>query len=470
MTRKPSRRRFMQSTAALGVGYWALGGIAPRESRSANEKIQFASVGVGGKGASDSADAGAAGDMVAICDVDDERLALAADKWPNAKKYADFRKMFDEMGKNIDAVTVSTPDHTHAVVACLAMKQGKHAFVQKPLSKSLYEARTMSDLASQHKVATQMGNQGTANNDLREAAAILKSGALGAVKEIHVWTNRPVWDQGIDRPTDTPPVPANVHWPEFIGPAEMRPYHPAYHPFKWRGWWAFGTGALGDMACHTLNMPYMGLDLRDPVSVQATTSGHNMETFPGWSTIDFRFPERGGRAACQFMWYDGGKRPETAEFKHAEEVGLGRQQEDRDRKRFRDKMVSGCFVLGDKGWLLSPGDYAGDGLFMEQAELPKVDYAKSPGHFKEWVAAIQGGEPAMSNFPNYSGPLTETVLLGNLAVWAAAGDQDPGKKEEQNTNGVVGKKIEWDARNLTATNAPEVAHIVKPEFHNGYTL
>jgi predicted dehydrogenase len=462
MSRRTSRRQFVKTTAALGVGYWALGGVAPRESRAAIERVRFACIGcgIGGKGDSDSADAADSGDIVAICDIDDERMngkaAKLAEKNPNLKKYNDFRKMFDELEKSIDAITVSTPDHTHAVIAATGMKLGKHAFVQKPMTRSLYEARVLGELAEKYKLATQMGNQGTANNDLREAAAILKSDALGTVKEVHVWTNRPVWPQGIDRPSDTPPVPASIHWPEFIGPAEMRPFNPVYHPFKWRGWWAFGTGALGDMACHTLNMPYMGLDLRDPVSVQATTSGHNGETYPSWSIIDFAFPERNGRAACKFMWYDGGKRPETDEFKKAEETGLSRQKEDRDRKRFRDRMVSGCFVLGDKGWLLSPGDYAGDGLYMP-GDLPKVEYTKSPGHFTEWVNAIKGGPPAMSNFNGYASGLTETVLLGNLAVWAAA---SPGQ----------GKKIEWDAKNLVATNAPEVAHIVKPEFHNGYTL
>lgn len=470
MSRRSSRRQFVKTSAVIGAGYWTLGGIAPRESRSANEKIQFACVGVGGKGGSDSQDAGRAGDMVAICDIDDTRLNAAAVRWPNAKKYFDFRKMFDEMGKSIDAFTVSTPDHCHAVVAAMGIRMGKHAFVQKPLTHSLYEARVLTQLASENKVATQMGNQGTASNDLREAAAIIKGGALGTVKECHVWTNRPIWDQGIDRPTDTPEVPATVHWPEWIGPAEMRPYHPAYHPFKWRGWWAFGTGALGDMACHTLNMPYMALDLRDPTSVQANTSGHNMETYPAWSVITCQFPERNGRAALKFMWYDGGKRPTTDEFKAAEEVCLGRQKDDKARNAMKNKLRSGCLVIGDKGWLLAPGDYADADIYMPQEDRPKVDYVKSPGHFVEWVNAIRGEGKAMSNFPDYSGGLTETVLLGNLAVWAAAGDQDPAKREAQKENGVQGKKIEWDAKNLTATNAPEVAHIVKPEFHNGYKL
>jgi predicted dehydrogenase len=470
MARKTSRRRFLETTAAVGAGYWTLGGIAPRESRAANEKIQFACVGVGGKGASDSQDAGRAGDVVAICDIDDKNLNAAGVRWPNAKKYSDFRKMFDEMGKNIDAFTVSTPDHCHAVVASMGMKMGKHAHVQKPLTHSLYEARYLGQLAAEKKVATQMGNQGTASNDLREAASIIKSGAVGTVKECHVWTNRPIWDQGIDRPSDTPEVPATVHWPEWIGPAEMRPYSPAYHPFKWRGWWAFGTGALGDMACHTLNMPYMALDLRDPTSVQAMTSGHNMETYPAWSVITCQFPERNNRAALKFMWYDGGKRPTTDEFKKAEEICLARQKDDKARDRMKNTLRSGCLVLGDKGWLLAPGDYASADIYMPQEERPKVEYEKSPGHFVEWVNAIKGGSAAKSNFPDYSAGLTETVLLGNLAVWAAAGDQDPAKRAAQKENGVQGKKIEWDAKNLTATNAPEVAHIVKPEFHNGYKL
>jgi predicted dehydrogenase len=470
MGRKTTRRRFLETSAVIGAGYWVAGGLSPRPSRAANERVQFACVGVGGKGTSDSQDAGRAGDVVAICDIDEKNLAAAAVRWPNAKQYFDFRKMFDEMGKNIDAFTVSTPDHCHAVVAAMGMKLGKAAFVQKPLTHSVYEARYLAQLAAEKGVATQMGNQGTASNDLREAAAIIRSGALGTVKEVHVWTNRPIWDQGIDRPTDTPPVPPHVHWPEWIGPAEFRPYHPAYHPFKWRGWWAFGTGALGDMACHTLNMPFMALDLRDPISVQARTSGHNMETYPAWSIITYEFGERNGRAPLKFVWYDGGKRPTSPEFKEAEQVCLSRQRDDRARTRMQNTLRSGCLVLGTKSWLLAPGDYASSDIYLPDPERPKVDYPRSPGHFVEWVNAIRGEGTPMSNFPNYAGPLTETVLLGNLAVWAAAGDQDPAKREAQKEQGVEGKKIEWDSKTLTARNAPEVAHIIKPEYHNGYTL
>lgn len=440
MSRKQTRRRFLQTTAAIGVGYWAAGGVSPKVSLSANEEIRFAAVGVGGKGSSDSSDAGRSGKMVAIVDIDDVTLGKAGEKFEGAKKYNDYRKMLDECHKSIDAVTVSTPDHCHAVVASAAMKLGKHAFVQKPLTKSLYEARYLGNLAREMKVATQMGNQGTAGNDLREQAAILKSGVLGKITEVHVWTNRPVWPQGLDRPTDTPPVPAHVHWDEFIGPAPKRPYHSAYHPFKWRGWWDFGTGALGDMACHTLNMPFAGLDLRDPISVQAITSGHNKETFPSWSIITYEFPERNGRPALTFKWYDGGKKPDASLFQGAKIQG------------------SGCLVIGEKGTLYSPGDYASKVEMLGGVEKPKVEWVRSPGHFEEWVRAIRGGDQAMSNFADYASPLTETVLLGNLAVWAAP------EKE------VMGKKIEWDAKNLTATNAPEVMHIVKPEYHNGYSL
>src|SRR5687767_9670616 len=223
-----TRRRFLQTTAARGPGFCTLGGIAPRETRSANEKIQFACVGVTGKGTEDSKDCARFGDIVAMCDVDDVNLDSAAKRpgFEKATKYHDFRKMFEEVGKSIDAFTCSTPDHCHAVVASMGMKMGKHAFVQKPMTRSLYEARYLGQLAADKKLATQMGNQGTASNSLREAAAVIKSGVLGKIEQCHVWTNRPVWDtQGTARPTEIVEVPANVHWKEWIGPAKMRPHN-----------------------------------------------------------------------------------------------------------------------------------------------------------------------------------------------------------------------------------------------------
>ncbi|MBM4001503.1 MAG: Gfo/Idh/MocA family oxidoreductase [Planctomycetes bacterium] len=470
MAMHTNRRSFLKTTAAAGAGYWAAGGVAPRPSRSAIETVDFASVGVGGKGSSDSADAGASGNMVAICDIDDRNLDRAAAKWPQAKKYHDFRKMLEEMGSSIDAVTVSTPDHTHAAASLMAMRMGKACFTQKPLTHSIFEARRLAEVAREKKVATQMGNQGTAETNLRTSAALIKAGVIGRVKEVHVWTNRPVWPQGLSKPTDAQECPKEVHWDEFIGPAKFRPYHPAYHPFKWRGWWDFGTGALGDMACHTLNMAYMALMLKDPVSIVAETSGHNGETYPAWSVITFEYPELKGRAPVKMMWYDGGKKPDPKLLPPRE--AFKDEKGDaviRDAREYAAVMERGCLVIGEKGSLLSPEDYGGDaahtGVWFDGKEFvlqrnikdPKVEVKVSPGHFKEWVDAIKGGEPAMSNFPEYSGGLTETVLLGNLAVWAAAA---PG----------VGKKIEWDAATTTAKNAPEVAHIIKPEFREGYTI
>ncbi|HWB08506.1 MAG TPA: Gfo/Idh/MocA family oxidoreductase [Pirellulales bacterium] len=440
MPHKSSRRQFLQTTAATGVGFWVAAGLQAEESQSPNEKIRFACVGIDGKGASDSEDAGKRGDVVAICDIDDRKLNAAGKKFEGAKKYNDFRKMLDEMGPSIDAVTVSTPDHCHAVIAAMAMEMGKHCFCQKPLTHSIWEARRLGEIARAKKVATQMGNQGTANDSLRRAAGIIKSGALGAVSEVHVWTNRPIWKQGIKRP-DPIEVPSAIHWEEWLGPAPYRPYGDGYHPFAWRGWWDFGTGALGDMACHTVNMPYMALQLRDPTSVQAKTSGHNRDSYPEWSVIDFEFPSNDHRPGLKFTWYDGGQKP-------AKELLDG-----------REPSASGCLVIGNKGKLYAPGDYAeGEIALLGGISEPTVDFVHSPGHFEEWVLAIRGGEQAMSNFPDYAGPLTETILLGNLAVWAAP------------EAGEMGKKIEWDAKNIVATNAPEVAEVVKPKYRDGYKV
>jgi predicted dehydrogenase len=441
MKRGTNRRSFIKTTAAIGAGYWVAGGIEPRKSIAANEQINFASIGVGGKGQSDSGDAGRHGNMVAICDIDEGTLNKAAAKWPNAKKFYDFRKMLEECEKEIDAVTVSTPDHCHAVASAMAMRMGKHCFTQKPLTKTIEEARVLGDIAREKKLATQMGNQGTASNNLREAAAVVKSGALGDIQVAHVWTNRPVWPQGKGLKVKEEEAPADIHWAEFIGPAKMRPFSREIHPFKWRGFWDFGTGALGDMACHTLNMPYMALNLKDPVSIQAETDGHDGNVFPKWSIITYEYPELDGRKAVTMKWYDGGKLPDQSLFPEGEKVAS-----------------SGVLLIGTKGKLYAPGDYCENGGRIFGVDKPKVEWVKSPGHFEEWVRAIKGGEEAMSNFQNYAGGLTETVLLGNLAVWCAP------------EAGQAGKKVQWDAKGMKATNAPEAAHLVKAEYHNGYKL
>jgi predicted dehydrogenase len=438
MAQRANRREFLQTTGALGIGFWVAAGATAKESKSPNEKIRFACIGVTGKGGSDSNDAKAAGEVVAICDADRGIVNSEGEKrFPGAKRYTDFRKLYDEMGTKIDAVTVSTPDHVHAVAAAMGMRMGKHCFCQKPLTHTIFEARTLGEIAREKKIATQMGNQGTAEDGVRRAAALLKAKVLGEVKEVHVWTNRPIWPQGGARPKEEP-VPANLDWEAWIGPAPLRPYGKGYHPFSWRGWWDFGTGALGDMACHTFNMPFMGLDLKDPTSVEAETSGHNKDSYPKWSLIKFEFPANDWRGPIAVHWYDGGKKVDR-------ELLEGKKQAD-----------SGCLIVGEKGKLYSPNDYGAEFDLMGGIEAPKVEFEKSPGHFAEWVRAIKGGAAARSNFADYAGPLTETILLGNLAVWAAA----EGK----------GKKVEWDAKNLKATNSPELANIVKTEYRSGYTL
>ena len=310
MASRSSRRDFMKTTAATGIGFWVAAGLHAEETQSPNEAIAMASIGIGGKGSSDSKDAGKFGRMVAICDVDEKRLnAKGSNEFPQAKRYTDYRKMLEEIGDKIDAVTVSTPDHNHAAASLMAMRMGKHCFCQKPLTRTIYETRLMAQVAKEKKLATQMGNQGTALSSLRKAAAVIKNGTLGAVKEVHVWTNRPVWPQGSPRPEEAK-CPAGLNWDEWIGPAPMRPYaRGVYHPFAWRGWWDFGCGALGDMACHTMNMPYMALDLRDPISARAETTGHDKDYFPSKSIIVYEFAATASRPALNFFWYDGGNLP-----------------------------------------------------------------------------------------------------------------------------------------------------------------
>ncbi len=440
MSRKSNRRAFLKETAAIGVGLWAGGGMLAKESLAANEQIRFACIGIGGKGDSDSADAGKAGDVVAICDIDDARLETASSKkFPNAKRFNDYRKLFDEVGKDIDAVTVSTPDHSHAPASLLAMRMGKACFCQKPLTHSVSEARLMANVAREMKVATQMGNQGSAGDSLRQAAAVVKAGHLGTIKEVHVWTNRPIWPQGGPREPASK-IPETVHWDLFIGPAPFREYALGYHPFAWRGWWDFGTGSLGDMACHTFNMPYLALDLRNPTSIEAEHSGHNFDSYPTWSIIKFMFPATASRPAIPVTWYDKNKKPPKSVFGD------------------KELPASGALIVGEKDTLHAHGDYCDKFELLSGSKPPDVEFVRSPGHFQEFAAAIKGGPAAMSNFPDISGPLSETILLGNLAVWCGKGPESDGKK------------VEWDSASLRATNAPELDKIIKRQYRSGWTV
>ena len=450
MAERHSRRDFLQTTAAAGAGFFALAGLTPGVSRAANEQVRIAGIGVGGKGHSDIEQAGKLGNVVAICDIDDKVLEARAKDFPNAKKYNDFRKMFDEMGKSIDAVTVSTPDHTHAVAAMMAIKMGKHVYCQKPLTHTVREARELRLAARQYKVCTQMGNQGSAENGLREAVEVVQAGAIGPVTEVHVWTNRPIWPQApklTKRPAPKP-VPPHVHWDLWLGPAPERPYGDGYHPFAWRGFWDFGTGALGDMACHTANMAFRALKLGYPISVSAENGEINPETYPGWATITFQFPARGEWPPVKLVWYeghrDGKKNLPPKELLHGE-----------------TPPGSGSLLVGAKGILYSPNDYG-----ARYVLLPKKDFAgfKPPqptlprngrgdlGMKEEWVRAIMENKPeiAYSNF-DFAGLLTETILLGNVAMRA-------------------GKKLEWDGENMKFPNASDTEKFLHFEYRKGWTL
>ena len=464
MARRSTRRDFLKHSTAAATGFWVASGLAPSVSRSANEQLNFAAVGVGGKGSSDTDHVANLGNLVAICDIDDNSLDAKSKKFPKAKRYNDFRKMLEEMGKSIDAVTVSTPDHTHAHPSLLAMRMGKHVYCQKPLTHSVWEARQLRETAAKMKVCTQMGNQGTAEDGLRKAVEIIRAGIIGPVKEVHVWTNRPIWPQApgvVARPTDTPPVPKHVHWDLWLGPVENRPYalntdgKPAYHPFRWRGWWDFGTGALGDMACHTANMAFMALQLGSPTTVVAECGHLNPETCPSWATVQFQFPKRGDgphQQAVKFYWYEGQK-------------GGKKNLPPADLLHGENPPGSGSLLVGEKGVLYSPNDYGAafkllpaknfDGFTAPAPTLPRAAKPKEPTDpvMKiEWVQAIRTNKPqlAFSNF-DYAGTLTEAILLGNVAMR-------------------VGKALEWDATNLRATNCPEASAFIKRQYRKGWEL
>lgn len=412
-SRSYSRREFLGATTAAAFAFTFL----PSRVWGANDRLRIAGIGVGGKGSGDLDQAAKHGDVVALCDCDDNPLQAKLKKFPGARSFYDFRRLFDEMDGKIDALTVSTPDHTHALAAALAMKRGIHVYVQKPLTHDVWEARWLRDLARKHKVVTQMGNQGTGEDGLRRGVEVIRAGAIGPVREFHVWTNRPVWPQApsvIARPTGSPPVPANVHWDEFLGTAPFRPYHSAYHPFAWRGWWDFGTGALGDMGCHTANLPFMALQLEHPTAIRAENEALNAETYPGWATVHYEFPARGALPPVKMTWYEG-KLPGGQKNLPPLDLFHGEKPTD-----------SGSLMVGDKGVMYSPSDYGGSwkllpGDRFAGYEGPAPTLARNgkgdQGMKDEWVAAIRGGPRPFSNF-DYASLLTETILLGNVAIRA----------------------------------------------------
>ena len=458
MNIRSNRREFLKRTTLAGVGFWVAGGGAPVQSKSPNEKLNLGIIGSGGRGGSNLNDV-AGENIVALCDVDEQSAGATFQKFPKAKKYNDYRKMPEEMDREIDAVVVATPDHTHAPASMMAMKMGKHVYCEKPLTHSVYEARALTEAASKYKVVTQMGNQGTSGDGLREAVEVVRAGAIGPVREVHVWTNRPIWPQGAgallenasvrtalhgSRGGNPPAIPSTLHWDLWLGVAPDRIYDPCYLPFKWRGWLDFGTGALGDMACHTANMAFMACNLGYPTSVEAEFSESNSETFPMWSVIRYQFPARGDLPPLKWTWYDGGNDKPAWVNKHLKELAKG-----------NDIPGSGSLLVGDKGILFSPDDYGTSYKLLPESDFvgfkpPTPSLPRSPGHHQEWINGCKGGPKPMSNF-SYAGLLTETVLLGVVAIRA-------------------GKKIEWDGPNLKVTNIPEANNYVRREYRKGWSL
>ncbi|HXH61191.1 MAG TPA: Gfo/Idh/MocA family oxidoreductase [Fimbriimonadaceae bacterium] len=439
MARKTSRRDFLKASAAAAVGV-TLGLPAVSEARtrqdSKKDVPRFALIGVTGRGGAHVKSASDMGVIVAMADVDEDHLAKVMPDHPDAATFQDYRTMLDSMHKEFDAVVIAIPDHQHAVAAAMAMHYGKHVYCEKPLTRTVGEARALARIAKEQKVMTQMGNQGTASTNLRKVAKLIQLGAFGKVKEVHCWTNRAGgwWPQGVDRPLPTFDAPKGLDWDLWVGPAPFRFYAPGYHPFAWRGWWDFGCGALGDIGCHCMNLPFMALDLRDPIAISAKTSGHNRDSFPQWSIITYEFGRRNGRPPLNLYWYDGGKIP-------SQDLAPG-----------VDLDVNGSLIVCEKATLYSPHEYGMETHIVGGGDLPRVDIDESPGHFQEFANAVVGGPTPVSNFPGYSGPLTETVVLGNLAVWAD------------------GPRLEWDAANMTVKGTDEYDRLLNPLYRGDWEL
>ncbi|MBM83810.1 MAG: dehydrogenase [Planctomycetaceae bacterium] len=466
MTKQTTRRDFLGQSAAIGAGLWIGSNSLSMAQDSPAQSLTAACIGVGGKGSSDSSHIGEQGvKIVGLCDVDKGTLTKKGREFKDAEQFTDYREMLDKLGDKVDIVTVSTPDHNHAAAAVKAMKLGKHVYCQKPLTWSIREARVMREVSEEKGVVTQMGNQGTSENGLREAVEVIRSGAIGDVSEVHIWSNRPVWPQGVGRPDGEDPVPDSLNWDAWIGPAPMRPFKKGvYHSFNWRGWVDFGTGALGDMACHTTNMPVMALKLWDPVAVTALKNPglFEGETYPGSSSIKFEFPSREGLPPCNFYWYDGGNLPNEELISQLPEGFQKRIQKQKEGGR----KTSGAVVVGSKGLLFSPDDYGAryyllpednfKGFKKPEQSLPRIPAKGSGDQRQKWefVQSCKGeySPGTMSNF-SYAGRLTETILVGNLAIRSSEGE-----------------RIEWDAKELKSTNNRAINKFVHREYREGWSL
>jgi predicted dehydrogenase len=445
-TKQMNRREFLAGAATAAAAVTAftivpshvLGGPG---KKAPSDKLNIAGIGLNGMGQGDVASCHHAGEnIVALCDVDKNVLNREGQKYPKAQLHTDFRKMLESQ-KDIDAVLVATPDNNHAVVSIMAMKMGKHCHCQKPLAHSVWETREMCRVAKEAKVATQMGNFGQAGEGPRMVAEYIQSGAIGTVREVHGWSNRNpmISPRGIARPKDTPKTPDNMDWDLWVGPSPMRPYHPCYHHFSWRGWWDFGTGCLGDIGCHEFSAAFKALKLGHPTLIESCSANHQMpkevrdETAPVASITRWYFPADGDRAPVTLVWWDGGLKPV-------------RPEELEPKRGFGDG--DGTLIIGDKGKILQhrliPETKA------REVKPPKT-LDRSPGHWEEFIAACKGGKPAGSDFVNHAAHLAEVVLLGNIAI----------RTEE---------KLEWDGPNMKFTNSDAANALVNPPYREGWKL
>jgi len=464
--RSLSRRQFLYRASAATAAFQIVrSDVLGLSGAPPSARLNIAGIGVAGQGGSDLSRF-KDHNIVALCDVDWAHAAGTFKKFPDARQFKDFRKMLDEV-KEIDAVIVATPDHMHAFASVAALQLGKHVYCEKPLTHSVWEARRVTEVARQRKLATQMGNQGQASEETRRLCELIWSDAIGPVREVHVWTDRPsrglfdeYWPQGVNRPTDTPATPATLDWDLWLGAAPERPFHPAYLPAKWRGWWDFGTGALGDIGCHSFDPIFRALKLAAPTSVQASSTRTNTETYPLASMVTYQFPGRGREVQAnnlhvqgqegataggvempplKLTWYDGGVRPPRPEGLR-EGLKMG---------------TTGRLLIGDRGFILGSTVYP-ESRAKELGEVPKT-IPRSAGHYVEWAEACKGGKPAGSNF-EWAGPLTETVLLGNVALRL--------QLREELTN----HPLLWDATALRFTNSDTANGFLRRDYRKGWTL
>ena len=432
------RRGFLRTVGAAAAGtVFASGRVARLRGASANEKLNIAVIGVAGRGGENLHEVAALENIVALCDVDSDRLNAAAQKFPAAKTYSDFRRLIDQ--RDVDAILVATPDHTHAVATSMALQSGRHVYCEKPLTHTVSEARIITELALKKKLVTQIGTQIHAGNNYRRVVELVQSGAIGPVREVHVWAAAVYGGQ--DAPKETPPVPPNLNWDLWLGPVKYRPYHPEYVPFKWRNWWAFGGGSLADFGCHFMDLPFWALGLKYPSSVEPISGPPvHPESTPPWLIVRYEYPERKDTSiklplpALKLTWYHGGKRPDIV----SDELFA--------------KYKSGVLFVGEKGMLIS--DYGRHALLPEEKfkdfAVPEPFISNSIGHHKEWTQAIKSGGTTTCHF-GYSGPLTETALLGNVAYR-------------------VGKRLEWNAGTLSAKNASEAEELIQHHYRAGWKI